>query len=126
MDVNSAFLNAILSEEVYVEQPKGFEDPKFPNYVYRLKNALYGLKQAPRVWYERLTTYLLEKKFEIRGVERILFINRSNDELLVAQIYINDITFGATFSNLALSFVEEMKTEFDMSMISELTFFLRL
>ena len=126
MDVNSAFLNVILSEEVYVEQPKGFEDPKFPNYVYRLKNALYGLKQAPRVWYERLTTYLLEKKFEIRGVERILFINRSNDELLVAQIYINDIIFGATFSNLALSFVEEMKTEFDMSMISELTFFLRL
>ena len=99
MDVNSAFLNAILSEEVYVEQPKGFEDPKFPNYVYRLKNALYGLKQAPRVWYERLTTYLLEKKFEIRGVERILFINRSNDELLVAQIYINDIIFGAISSN---------------------------
>ena len=126
MDVNSAFLNVILSEEVYVEQPKGFEDPKLPNYVYRLKNALYGLKQAPRVWYERLTTYLLEKKFEIMGVERILFINRSNDELLVAQIYINDIIFGATFSNLALSFVEEMKTEFDMSMISELTFFLGL
>ena len=126
MDVNSAFLNVILSEEVYVEQPKGFEDPKFPNYVYRLKNALYGLKQAPRVWYERLTTYLLEKKFEKRGVDRNLFIDRSNDELLVAQIYINDIIFGATFSNLALSFVEEMKTEFDMSMISELTFFLRL
>ena len=99
MDVNSAFLNAILSEEVYVEQPKGFEDPKFPNYVYRLKNALYGLKQAPRVWYERLTTYLLEKKFEIRGVERILFINRSNDELLIAQIYIDDIIFGAISSN---------------------------
>ena len=99
MDVNSAFLNVILSEEVYVEQPKGFEDPKFPNYVYRLKNALYGLKQAPRVWYERLTTYLLEKKFEIRGVERILFINRSNDELLIAQIYIDDIIFGAISSN---------------------------
>ena len=99
MDVNSAFLNAILSEEVYVEQPKGFEDPKFPNYVYRLNNALYGLKQAPRVWYERLTTYLLEKKFEIRGVERILFINRSNDELLIAQIYIDDIIFGAISSN---------------------------
>ena len=69
MDVKSVFLNGIISEEVYVEQHKGFEDPKFPNYVYRLKKALYELKQAPIAWYERLTTYLLEKKFEIVGVD---------------------------------------------------------
>ena len=87
MDVKSAFLNGILSEEVYVEQPKGFEDPKFPNYLYRLKKALYGLNQALRAWNERLTiTYLLEKKFEKWGVDKTLFINRSNDELLVAYI----------------------------------------
>jgi hypothetical protein len=55
------FLNGILQEEVYVEQPKGFLDPHYPQHVYKLKKALYGLKQAPRVWYERLTTYLLEK-----------------------------------------------------------------
>ena len=69
MDVKSVFLNGIISEEVYVEQHKGFEDPKFPNYVYRLKKTLYELKQAPIAWYERLTTYLLEKKFEIVGVD---------------------------------------------------------
>ena len=68
MDVKSAFLIEILSEEVYVEQSKGFEDPKLPNHAYRLKKALYGLKQAPRAWYERLTTYFLEKKFEKRGL----------------------------------------------------------
>ena len=62
MDDKSAFLNGILSETVYVEQPKGFKDSKFPNHVYRLKKTLYGLKQAPRAWYERLTTYLLGKK----------------------------------------------------------------
>jgi len=62
MDVKSAFLNGILQEEVYVEQPKGFLDPHYPQYVYKLKKALYGLKQSPRAWYERLTTYLLEKK----------------------------------------------------------------
>ena len=84
MDVNSAFLKGILSEEVYVEQPRGFEDPKFPNHVYRLKKALYGLKQVPRVWYERLTTYFLEKMFKRKGVEKALFIHRSKDELLVA------------------------------------------
>ena len=82
MDVKSAFLNRIL--KFYVEQPKGFEDPNFPNHVYRLKKALYGLKKAPRVWYERLTTYLLEKKFERGGVDKTLFINRFKDELLVA------------------------------------------
>ena len=64
MAVKSAFLNDLLSEEVYVEQPKGFEDPKFSIHVYRLKKALYGLKQAPRAWYERLTTYLSKEKFE--------------------------------------------------------------
>jgi len=55
MDVKSAFLNGYLNEEVYVEQPKGFVDPRFPNHVYILKKALYGLKQAPKAWYERLT-----------------------------------------------------------------------
>jgi len=63
MDVKSAFLNGILQEEVYVEQPKGFQDPHHPQHVYKLKKALYGLKQAPRAWYKHLTTYLLAKGF---------------------------------------------------------------
>ncbi|KAL6319875.1 hypothetical protein AAG906_036945 [Vitis piasezkii] len=96
MDVKSAFLNGILSEE----------DSNFPNHVYRLKKTLYGLKKSPRAWYERLTTYLLDKKFERGGVDRTLFINRSNEELLVAQIYVDDIVFGAIFSDLAFSFVK--------------------
>ena len=71
MDVKSAFCNKILSEEVCIEQPKGLEDPNFPNHVYRLKKSLYGLKQAPKAWYERLTTYLQEKKFERGVVDRL-------------------------------------------------------
>ena len=91
-----------------------------------MKKALYGLKQSPKAWCESLITYLLEKKFEKWGVDRTLFINRSNDELLVAQIYVYDIVFGVTSSDFALSFTKEMKTEFKMSMVGELTFFLGL
>jgi hypothetical protein len=61
MDVKSAFLNGPLSEEVYVKQPPGFEDPKRPNHVYKLHKALYGLKQGPRAWYECLKDFLLKK-----------------------------------------------------------------
>jgi hypothetical protein len=65
MDVKSAFLNGPLSEEVYVKQPPGFEDPKRPNHVYKLSKVLYGLKQAPRAWYECLKDFLLKQGFEI-------------------------------------------------------------
>ncbi|GMJ08622.1 hypothetical protein HRI_004531400 [Hibiscus trionum] len=69
MDVKSAFLNGFINEEVYVEQPPGFEDSKFPNHVFKLTKALYGLKQAPRAWYERLSNFLIEKGFEKRQGE---------------------------------------------------------
>ena len=64
IDVKSVFLNDILHEEVYVEQLKGFEDPHFPNHVFKLKKALYGLKQAPQPWYERLNKFLLENSYK--------------------------------------------------------------
>jgi hypothetical protein len=63
MDVKSAFLNGLISEKVYVKQPLGFESHEFPNHVFKLTKALYGLKQAPRAWYERLSGFLLEKRF---------------------------------------------------------------
>ncbi|GKB09556.1 zinc knuckle CX2CX4HX4C containing protein [Tanacetum coccineum] len=60
MDVKSAFLYGKIEKEVYVCQPPGFEDPEFPDRVYKVENALYGLHQAPRAWYETLSTYLLD------------------------------------------------------------------
>ena len=69
MDVKSAFLNGFINELVYVDQPPGFEDPRYPNHVYRLPKALYGLKQAQRAWYERLRDFLIEKGFTIGKVD---------------------------------------------------------
>ena len=126
MDVKYAFLNGYLKEEVFVEQPKGFEDPHFPDHVLRLKKALYGLKQAPRAWYDRLTNYLLDRGFKRGYADRTLFVKNDEDYLLVAQAYVDDIVFGATIDARAIEFFEEMKKEFEMSMVGELTFFLSL
>jgi hypothetical protein len=79
MDVKSAFLNGPLSEEVYVKQPPGFEDPKRPNHVYKLRKALYGLKQAPRAWYECLKDLLLKQGFEIGKADATLFTRKVDD-----------------------------------------------
>ena len=83
MDVKSAFLNGLINELVFVEQPPGFEDPRYPNHVYRLHKALYGLKQAPRAWYERLRDFLLNKGFKIGRVDTTLFTRIINEELFV-------------------------------------------
>ena len=108
MDVKIAFLNGILKEDVYVAQPEGFIDPHFLNHVLYLKKALYGLKQAPRAWYDRLTQYLVSHGF-IRGkVDQTLFIKKKDSELIVAQVYIDDIIFGSTKDELAHSFLKLM------------------
>ena len=84
MDVKSTFLNGFLNEEVFVEQPKGFQDLHFPDHVLRLKKALYGLKQAPRAWYDCLTTYLMDHGFKRVQANRTLFVKRDEKSLLVA------------------------------------------
>ena len=126
MDVKSAFLNDYIQEEVYVNQPPGFENHKFPNHVFKLKKALYGLKQAPRAWYDRLSTFLLEKDFTRGKVDTTLFIRKSKNDILLVQIYVDDIIFGSTNDLLCKDFSNLMKSEFEISMMGELTFFLGL
>ena len=89
MDVKSSFLNGFIQEEVYVDQPPGFENSEKPNHVFKLKKALYGLKQSPRAWYERLSKYLLEKGFTRVKVDTILFIKIKFQDILFGQIYVS-------------------------------------
>ncbi|GKD94477.1 putative ribonuclease H-like domain-containing protein, partial [Tanacetum coccineum] len=86
MDVKSAFLYGKIEEEVYVCQPPGFEDPDFPDRVYKVEKALYGLYQAPRAWYETLSTYLLENGFQREHIDKTLFIKRDQGDILIVQI----------------------------------------
>ncbi|KAK2385091.1 putative mitochondrial protein [Trifolium repens] len=126
MDVKSAFLNGYLQEEVYVEQPKGFVDPEYPNYVYKLKKALYGLKQAPRAWYERLTQFLEEQGYRKGGSDKTLFVKQEKGKFIIAQIYVDDIVFGGMSNAMVQHFVQQMQSEFEMSLVGELTYFLGL
>ena len=126
MDVKNAFLNGLIQEEVYVEQPPGFEDSQKLDHVYRLKKALYGLKQAPRAWYERLSKFLLEKNFTRGKVDTTLFIKKKDNDILLVQIYVDDIIFGSTNESLCKEFSIDMQSEFEMSMMGELNYFLGL
>ena len=96
MDVKCSFLNGFLNEEVVVEQPKGFQDPHFSDHVLRLKKAPYGLKQAPRAWYDWITNYLLDRRFQRGYADWTLFVKKDENYLLIAQVYVDDIVFGAT------------------------------
>ncbi|GJS92851.1 retrovirus-related pol polyprotein from transposon TNT 1-94 [Tanacetum coccineum] len=100
MDVKTAFLNGNLREEVYVSQPDGFVDKDNPNHVYKLKKALYGLKQAPRAWYDMLSSFLISQDFSKGSVDPTLFIRREGKELLLVQIYFDDIIFAASTPEL--------------------------
>ncbi|CAJ2652046.1 unnamed protein product [Trifolium pratense] len=126
MDVKSAFLNGYLHEEVYVEQPKGFVDPANPDHVYKLKKALYGLKQAPRAWYERLTNFLVSQGYRKGGHDKTLFVKEQEEKLMIAQIYVDDIVFGGMSAKMVKHFVQQMQSEFEMSLVGELTYFLGL
>ncbi|TYK28190.1 putative gag-pol polyprotein [Cucumis melo var. makuwa] len=112
--------------EVYVAQPKGFIDSEYPQHVYKLNKALYELKQAPRAWYEWLTIYLSCKGYSRGGADKTLFIHRTNDELIVAQIYVDDVIFGGFSQDLIDNFINIMISKFEMSMVGELSCFLGL
>ncbi|GKA76800.1 putative ribonuclease H-like domain-containing protein [Tanacetum coccineum] len=96
------------SEEVYVCQPPGFEDPQFLNKVYKVEKALYGLHQALRAWYETLSTYFLENRFRRGIIDKTLFIKKDKGDILLVQVYVDDIIFGSTKKSLCTEF--EVKT----------------
>nr|GEZ37375.1 retrovirus-related Pol polyprotein from transposon TNT 1-94 [Tanacetum cinerariifolium] len=126
MDVKTVFLNGILREEVYVIKVDGFVDPENPNHVYKLKKALYRLKQALRAWYNLLSSFLLSQKFTKGTVNPTLFIRHEGKDILLVQIYVDDIIFAFTKPDLCEMFSKIMCSKFQMSVMGKLSFFLRL
>ncbi|GJZ25520.1 retrovirus-related pol polyprotein from transposon TNT 1-94 [Tanacetum coccineum] len=126
MDVKTAFLNGNMREEVYVSQPDGFVDKDKPNHVYKLKKALYGLKQAPHAWYDMLSSFLISQDFSKGSVDPTLFIRGDGRELLLVQIYVDDIIFAASTPELCDLFSKIMCSKFKMSMMGKISFFIGL
>jgi hypothetical protein len=124
MDVKSDFLNGVIKEEVYVRQSLGFESLKYSDRVYKLSKALYELKQASRTWYARLKTFLLEHRYVMGSVDKTIFTLNHDTDFLLLQIYVDAIIFGGSSHTLVSRFQEIMESEFQMSMMGELTFFL--
>ncbi|GJW16552.1 putative ribonuclease H-like domain-containing protein [Tanacetum coccineum] len=112
MDVKSAFQYGKIEEEVYVCQPLGFEDSEFPDRVYMVEKALYGLHQAPRAWYETLSTYLLDNGFQRGIINKSLFIKKVKGDILLVQVYVDDIIFGSTKKSLCTEFEKLMHKKF--------------
>ncbi|GJR80144.1 retrovirus-related pol polyprotein from transposon TNT 1-94 [Tanacetum coccineum] len=126
MDVKSAFLNGFINEEVYVAQPPGFIDFEKLDYVYKLKKALYGLKQAPKAWYDRLKTFLIKHEYKMGMVDNTYYTKKKSSNLIIVQIYVDDIIFGSTCQDMCDEFAKIMHDEFEMSMMGDLNFFLGL
>lgn len=126
MDVKSAFLYGTIEEEVYVSQPPGVVDPDHPDKVYKVVKALYGLHQAPRSWYETLASYLISNGFQRGKIDQTLFTKKHKQDLLLVQVYVDDIIFGSTRKEICLEFEKLMHNKFQMSSMGELTFFLGL
>ncbi|GJX24409.1 retrovirus-related pol polyprotein from transposon TNT 1-94 [Tanacetum coccineum] len=126
MDVKTAFLNGELKEEVCVSQPEGFIDQDNPSHVYKLKKALYGLKQAPRAWYDMLSSFLISQHFSKGALNLTLFTRKAGNDLLLVQIYVDDIIFASTNIAMCNEFANLMTTKFKMSMMGQMSFFLGL
>nr|GEW91093.1 copia protein [Tanacetum cinerariifolium] len=120
IDVKSAFLNGFINEEVYMAQPLGFIDFEKLNHVYKLKKALYGLKQAPKAWYDRLKAFVIKHEYNMGMVDNMLFTKEKSSNLIIVQIYVDDIIFGLTCQDMCDDFSKVMHDELKMSMMGEL------
>ncbi|KAH9725617.1 retrovirus-related pol polyprotein from transposon RE1 [Citrus sinensis] len=126
LDINNAFLNGILTEEVFMHQPEGFIHPQFPSHVCKLTKALYGLKQAPRAWYDRLKLSLLNWGFIASKSDTLLFIFHKAGDIVVILVYVDDILVIGSNVQLVEKVIHHLSSEFALKDLGEFNYFLGL
>ena len=126
MDVKSAFLNGVLEEEIYIEQPPGYVKIKEEKKVLKLKKALYGLKQAPRAWNTRIDTYFKENGFKQCPYEHALYTKKSVGNVMFVDLYVDDLILMGNNDEMIEKFKGTMIQEFEMTDLGLMRFFLGL
>ncbi|GAU50271.1 hypothetical protein TSUD_131240 [Trifolium subterraneum] len=123
LDVKSSFLHGDLEEDIYVEQPLGYQQGN-KSKVYKLRKALYGLKQAPRAWYSKIEAHFLYEGFKKCPVEHTLFVKHVDQNTLIVSVYVDDLIVTGNNMNLINEFKVSMKRQFAMSDLGKMKFFL--
>lgn len=124
LDVNNAFLQGTLNEEVYLTQPPGFIDKDHPDYVCRLKKAIYGLKQAPRAWYNEIRQFLLTIGFTNSLADASLFVYNKARVYVYLLLYVDDIVITGSCSNTVSQLIKALSTRFSLKDLGQLSYFL--
>ena len=124
LDVHNAFLNGILQEEVYMEQPPSFSHPTLSSHVCHLQKSIYGLKQAPRAWYTRLSDYLISLGFRASTTDISLFIYSNGYDLIYLLVYVDDVTLTRNNSTLLCHLITLLNSEFKIRDLGSVHYFL--
>ncbi|KAM2718779.1 hypothetical protein EV1_030652 [Malus domestica] len=124
MDVKSAFLNGVLEEEVYIQQPLGYEIKGHEDKILKLKKALYGLKQAPRAWNSRIDKYFQENNFTKCPHEHALYVKVKDGDILIVCLYVDDLIFTGSNPSMFEEFKKVMTKEFEMTDIGLMAYYL--
>ncbi|RVW91741.1 Retrovirus-related Pol polyprotein from transposon RE1 [Vitis vinifera] len=124
LDVNNAFLQGTLTEDVFMSQPSGFIDRDHPHHVCKLRKAIYGLKQAPRAWYHELRQFLLQFGFINSIADTSLFIFNNHGTILYLLVYVDDIIITGNNVEAAQTFIQQLSQRFSLKDLGPLTYFL--
>ena len=125
MDVKTAFLNGVIEEEVYIEQPQGFEVEYRHTHVCKLKKALYGLKQAPRAWYGRIDSFLSNMGFTKSKADSKLYLKVVEDEPVILLLYVDDLFLTGNEKQI-MERKKKLAEEFEMKYLGLMHYFLGL